>query len=258
MSMTRLRLVTFNIAHGRGLNPIQGLASPRKVRANLLKIARLLHTVEADIVAMQEIDRNSIWAGSFDHLLYLQTHARFPHAVYGINNHLEGLLKLSYGNAFLSRLPILTSENVVFGRKRVGEKGFLFVEIDVGGKIIPIINLHLHYRSRVQRMRQLDHLTAWLKEWHKEFGKTWYMPPIVCGDFNTSRTALDAVAYLLAHMHRFGEYRAFPHEGHTFPSPWPQRTVDFVFVPKQCRHAHAVVVRSYLSDHRPVLVEFDV
>lgn len=258
MNTTRLRLVTFNIAHGRGLSPIQGLSTRRRLKANLLKIARMLHSVAADVVALQEIDQHSVWAGSFDHLGYLQTHTRIPHAIYGINNQLEGVLKLSYGNAFLSRMPIENAENVVFGRKQVGEKGFLYVEINVGGKIVPLINLHLHYRSRLQRMKQLDHLTAWLKEWHKQHGAKWHIPPIVCGDFNATRAASDAVASLLGHMQRFGEYTAFPVEGHTFPSPWPRRTLDFVFLPKECRRPHSVVVKSFLSDHRPVLVEFDL
>ena len=54
--MQRVRLLTFNIAHARGLNPIQGLTSLRKLRLNLRKIARLLDQLKPDIVALQEID----------------------------------------------------------------------------------------------------------------------------------------------------------------------------------------------------------
>ena len=52
MSTQRLRLVTFNIAHGRGLTPIQGLTSSRKLRLNLRRIAGLLGKLEADLVAI--------------------------------------------------------------------------------------------------------------------------------------------------------------------------------------------------------------
>lgn len=258
MTSTRLRLVTFNIAHGRGLNPIQGLTPPKTIRKNLREIARLLHEVRADVVALQEIDRNSTWAGSFDHLHYLGVHSKIEHAVFGINNHRQGLLNLSYGNALLSRFPIGDSETVVFGNKSIGEKGFLFAELDVRGHLVPIVNLHFHYRSRAHRMRQFEKLASWLEKEFEANRTRWSMPPIVCGDFNSSRKSEDVVTALWAHLKHFGEYQVFPLNEETFPSPWPSRTLDFVFMPKHCRHAHAAVLPSYLSDHRPVLVEFDL
>jgi endonuclease/exonuclease/phosphatase family metal-dependent hydrolase len=256
MPTTRLRLVTFNIAHGRGLTPIQGITSRRKIQTNLLKIAHLLHELRPDFVALQEIDEHSRWAGNFDHLEFLQCHAHFPYAVFGITTRREGLLNLRYGNAFLSRHPIVESECVTFGQRRIGEKGFLYAEFDVRGRRVPIINLHLHYRSRVHRFWQLDRLIAWLALKQQVRGALWHMPPVICGDFNTSRTKADATASLLSHLRHFGEYTLHPQHGRTFPSPWPRRTVDFVFLPPTCRHPRDEVVRAMLSDHRPVLVEF--
>lgn len=258
MSSTRIRLVTFNIAHGRGLNPIQGMTTTRRIRTNLLKISRLLHTVKADVVAMQEIDQESRWAGNFDHSEYIGRHAGLKHSAWGINNERPGLFNLRYGNAILSRFPIQGSTNVVFGQKRIGEKGFLYVELNVRGHILPLVNLHLHYRSKVQRLSQLDRLTDWLTRMHEEHGRRWHTPPIVCGDFNTPRTRSDATAALLSHLHDFADYSWFPQTEATFPSPWPSRTLDFVFLPPACKRPHAVVVKSFLSDHRPVLVEFDL
>src|SRR3954463_6602667 len=131
--MPRLRIVTFNIAHGRGLNPIQGLTSQRKLRVNLRKIAGLLEKLAPDIVALQEIDERSRWAGNFDHLDYLRVHTRFAHTVFGINNRRTGLLNLCYGNALLSKHPTRAAETVVFGQRKLGEKGFLYAELDVEG-----------------------------------------------------------------------------------------------------------------------------
>jgi endonuclease/exonuclease/phosphatase family metal-dependent hydrolase len=256
MPTTRLRLVTFNIAHGRGLTPIQGLTSRRKIQANLLKIAHLLQELRPDFVALQEIDEHSRWAGNFDHLEFLQRHAHFPYAVFGITTRREGLINLRYGNALLSRHPIVESECVTFGQRRIGEKGFLYAEFDVRGRHVPLINLHLHYRSRVHRFWQLDRLIAWLTLKQRVRGGHWYMPPVVCGDFNTTHTRADATASLLSHLRHFGEYTLHPQHGHTYPSPWPQRTVDFVFLPPASRHPRDEVVSAMLSDHRPVLVEF--
>jgi len=256
MPTTRLRLVTFNIAHGRGLTPFQGLTSRRKIQANLLKIAHLLHELRPDFVALQEIDEHSRWAGNFDHLEFLQHHAHYPYAVFGITTRREGLLNLRYGNALLSRHPIVESESVTFGQRRIGEKGFLYAEFDVRGRHVPLINLHLHYRSRIHRFWQLDRLITWLTLKQRVRGAHWYMPPVVCGDFNTPRTRADATASLLSHLRHLGEYTLHPQDGHTYPSPWPRRTLDFVFLPPICHRPHDEIVPAMLSDHRPVLVEF--
>ena len=44
----------------------------------------------------------------------------------------------------------------------------------------------------------------------------------------------------------------------TFPSFWPQRALDYVYLPGPCAQVEVTVVRSYLSDHRPVLVAFEL
>jgi endonuclease/exonuclease/phosphatase family metal-dependent hydrolase len=258
VSTHRLRLVTFNIAHGRGLSPIQGLTSSRKLRLNLRRIADLLGKLGADLVALQEIDECSVWAGSFDHLDYLRAHAGYPHAAFGINNRRVGLMNLCYGNAILSKFPIAETETIVFGKRKLGEKGFLFAEIDVGGRIVPVVNLHLHFGSRKKRLEQMEHMVTWLRGKERERGSSWSVPPIVCGDFNAPDTGDDATASLLSHLHDYGDYRLHPLMGLTFPSPLPRRALDFVFVPPGCKAVRSEVVRSFLSDHRPVMVEFSV
>ena len=254
--MPRVRIVTFNIAHGRGLTPIQGFTSPRKIRVNLRRIAALLARLAPDVVAMQEIDENARWSGSFDHLDYLRVHAGFPHAVFGINNRRAGLINLCYGNAFLSRHSLENTETVVFGRRRVGEKGFLFAELDVGGRRVPFVNLHLHSSSRTVRLRQLELLTDWLREKRRTVASKWALPPIICGDFNNPSTRDDATAALWSHLSLYDDYFVRPQTGATFPSPLPRRMLDFVFLPAACRNVQCKIVRTLLSDHCPVLVEF--
>ena len=256
--MLRLRLLTYNIAHARGLNPIQGLTSVNKMRANLRKIARLIERLHPDIVALQEIDERSRWAGNFDQLEYLRLHAGFPHAVFGINTRRHGLLNLCYGNALLSRHPIMATETIVFGLRRMGEKGFLFAEFDIAGRLVPIVNLHLHFGSREHRIRQIGRLLAWLREKQRARHPHWQLPPIICGDFNNPGTKPDATAALLSHLSDYADYSLHPLKGRTFPSPLPTRLLDFVLLPPACAQVRSEVLRSFLSDHRPVLVDFDL
>jgi endonuclease/exonuclease/phosphatase (EEP) superfamily protein YafD len=38
----------------------------------------------------------------------------------------------------------------------------------------------------------------------------------------------------------------------------PARLLDFVFLPPRAREVTSEVVRAYVSDHRPVMVEFSL
>ena len=162
--MSRVRIVTYNIAHGRGLNPIQGTTGVARLKHNLRRIGDLLMELDPDVVALQEIDQKSRWAGNFDQLDYLSRYTGMPYSVFGIHNRREGLMNLAYGNGLLSKHPILVSETVSFGQQQVGEKGFIFAELDLNGRRLPIVNLHLHYRSKSRRFKQLDMLLDFLRE----------------------------------------------------------------------------------------------
>ena len=255
--MPQLRLLTFNIAHARGLSLHQSLRSAKQLRAHLVKIAKLIQRLKADIIAFQEIDENSRWSGSFDHLAFLSEHTGLPFTAFGINNRRTGRIHLNYGNAVLSRFPIVHSETVAFGPGRVGEKGFVFTEIDLGArKRLPLFNVHLHHSSRAQRLKQVTHLMRYLDEQRAHRAVHWGTSPIVCGDFNNPAHRPDATATLLGYFEESDNYTLLPKTGRTFPSPFPARALDYIFLPEKCLQPKAEIIRSLLSDHRPVLVEF--
>jgi len=49
-----------------------------------------------------------------------------------------------------------------------------------------------------------------------------------------------------------------PVDGRTYPSPLPRRMLDFVLLPRACSRVESQVLRVILSDHCPVLVDFDL
>jgi endonuclease/exonuclease/phosphatase family metal-dependent hydrolase len=255
--MQPIRLVTFNIAHGRGLSPYQGMVSPAGLRRNLLKIASLLHKLKPDVVALQEVDVDSHWNDRINLLEFLREHAEFPHSAMGVTNTRAGRKPLNYGNALLSRFPIYSHETVPFSSAQIGGKGFLFAEVDVGGThLLPIVNLHLDYKSRGSRMRQIDRLFDFVEHHYPTRGHDWLVPPVYCGDLNNPSHRPDATFHLRSQVARHGNYTVHPTNGQTFPSPWPVTGLDFVFLPPACREARSEIVPSLTSDHLPVQVEF--
>ena len=258
--MARIRFLTFNVAHGRGTMPVhQSLRSTVRIRANLFKIAALIKRLGADLVALQEIDENSRWNGSFNHLTFLSEHCGLPFTAIGLTNERGGRYPRNYGNGVLSRWPIMHAETATFGRSQLGDKGFLFVETEVAaGRRLPLINLHLHHVSRKQRLLQAGILMKFMTERRKQRAAHWVAPPILCGDFNNPPHTPDATAMLLGFCEETNNYALLPKVGRTFPAALPARLLDFVLLPQECHPVHSEVVRSYLSDHRPVLVDFDL
>ena len=88
--------------------------------------------------------------------------------------------------------------------------------------------------------------------------RQWVAPPILCGDFNNPAHRPDATAMLLGFCEENDNYALLPKTGRTFPSALPARALDYIMLPQECRPVHAEVVRAFLSDHRPVLVEFEL
>lgn len=252
----RLRLVSFNIAHARGWMPHQGLVSKKGIQRTLDRIAGLLGELRPDIVALQEIDSDSIWNGSFDHVDYLREKTGLPYAAFGASNDLGGpTLRLCYGNAVLSRHPIVLTEAHRFGSRAVGEKGLLYVEVELGRCTLPVVSLHLHHRSRLQRLRQARHVLALLARKPRSAHR---LPPLVAGDFNcAAHRPGDAGDLLLAGESPLEGYTYAPVRMPTFPALRPTRMLDYWLLPPGWNVLHTEAPRTRTSDHLPVVVDVE-
>ena len=248
-------LMTFNIAHGRGLSLYQGFHTSRGIQKNLDRIAGIIRRHQPDVVALQEVDECSHWNRHINLLDYLQEATRYPFSEHGVHNKREGRKRLSYGNAFLSKFPIIQSEVVAFGGKKLGEKGYMEIQVDFNGTLIDFINLHLDFRSRKVRMQQIDRLLQKIERRHYEAAE--HLPPIICGDFNTdSRVFRDAVRQFVVRSAEQYHYSYFPKNGRTFPAHLPSRGLDFILLAKPYQETNTEIIRSYASDHLPAIIRF--
>lgn len=250
-----LRLMTYNIAHGRGLSLYQGFHGEKRLRKNLGLIGEIIAQSRADVVALQEVDEDSHWNKGLDQLALLQADCGLPHALYGINNRRSGEKHLNYGNGILSRHPIHHWRNNPFGDASLGEKGFLYAELDIAGHHLPLINLHLDYKSRKKRITQIEQVIAFITDQPPPKGRE-RLAPIICGDFNSRSQPLgDAVSHLFRFVQYHGDYQIYPQRARTFPTHLPSKGIDFILVPAPYEVTHAEVIRAFASDHLPVVVE---
>jgi endonuclease/exonuclease/phosphatase family metal-dependent hydrolase len=256
-----VRILTLNIAHGRGLSTYQGFVSERGIQRCLSRVGRLLQRVDADIVALQEVDEDSHWNRGIHLLDVLQEQVGYPHAYLGVHNRRAGKLQLAYGNGLLTQFPIRHAEHTAFGGASLGEKGFMCAELVTSHGILPVVNLHLDFRSRLRRIEQVKRLIRFLDDKKYTRAGTPHLSPIVCGDFNSgSGKPGDAVRYLFHYLQEQCAYQLVPtgRKSRTFPSLFPIHGLDFVFVPPSYKVRSSKVLRSYVSDHRPVFVELEV
>ncbi|MBL4574565.1 MAG: endonuclease/exonuclease/phosphatase family protein [Opitutaceae bacterium] len=252
-----MRLLTLNIAHGRGLSLYQGFHSFRNIHRNLERISHLLRRLRPNIVALQEVDERSHWNKHINLLEEIQRGAAYSYGFLGVHNRRSGRKQLAYGNAILSHHPISSSESIPFGMKSLGEKGYVFAEIKYGEDIVNLINLHLDFKSRRVRTEQVEQIIDYLDKKSYGINGSGLVAPIICGDFNTtSKRQRDAVQHLWAHVRRYTDYQIYPQgTAPTFPAHFPKWSLDFVLVPAAYEVTSCRVIRSYVSDHRPVLLQ---
>ncbi|MFN2315650.1 MAG: endonuclease/exonuclease/phosphatase family protein [Gemmatimonadales bacterium] len=225
-----LRLVTYNIRHGRGMDG----------EVNLERTAAVLRELAPDIVALQEVDNGVIRSGSQDQAAVLGELLGMHHAFGSFMDYQGG----QYGMAILSRLPIVRENPVALpdgNEPRVA----LAVEVEAsGGHRLMLVNVHFDWvASDSFRFAQAEHLAGYLD--------ALTVPYLLLGDFNdepASRT-------LGLFRSRAVEVAKPAGAGVTFPSAEPVKEIDYIFAAPAAAWdvgTAAVIAEREASDHRPV------
>lgn len=214
-----------------------------------------LRTIDADIVFLQEVsgqnERHALrfagWPGEPQHEFLAG--ADWSHA-YGQNHvHQYG----HYGNAVLSRFPILSHENADVSNHRYEKRGLLHCVVAVPGwrRNLHCVCVHLSLHERGRR-RQLDAICERLSQIASR-----NLPVIVAGDFNDWRQRAHSVLEDKLGM-REVHVTATGKPGRTFPSAMPVLSLDRIYVrgfEVEAARAHRGRPWSMLSDHLAVSAE---
>ncbi|WP_372721479.1 endonuclease/exonuclease/phosphatase family protein [Novipirellula sp.] len=232
-SPNRLTILSYNIHHGEGTDG----------QIDLHRLARVIRQTDSDLVAIQEVDRNTQRTGLVDQTETLATqtglHGRFAKQL----DYDGG----EYGQAILSKHPLeALSVHWLPGkpdreRRIVGVADIQFREIR-----LRFATTHLHHARGDIRREQIEEL-------NRLFAQD-SLPVILAGDFNATPDSL--AIHKLKQKWRIAAFGSLL----TFPANSPKRQLDYVamYPANSWRIVNTEVVdESIASDHRPLLVEIE-
>ena len=231
------RVMTYNIHHGAGVDG----------KVDLRRIADLIKREQADIVALQEVDKGVQRTAQRDFPTELAALTGMS-CVFSNNFHFQGG---EYGNAVLTRFPIKRWTNRHYKMLRTGEqRGLLQVVLDVHGRELVFMDTHIDFRGDdAERLLNADELLQAIQAFRGR-------PMILCGDFNDtpgSRTHQKiAQAFVDAWV------AAGTGDGFTIPAEKPRKRIDYIWTSKDpsIEALRVWAPEAEASDHLPVVGEF--
>ncbi len=236
----RLRVLTYNIHHGEGMD--------RKI--DLPRIAAIIKEAKADVVALQEVDVKTRRVGGVDQAAELGRLTGLHHAFGKAMDYSGG----GYGNAILSRwkleavvthaLPHTQGNEpraAIAALIRLGEKGPCF----------NFISTHLDYKAASEdRTNQVKKLNELFGSAEKDEA----LPTLLLGDMNATPTSDDIK--LLREKWESAAHAPGMKAQPTIPSGEPRSLIDYVLFRPATRWRVIevqVLEEKVASDHRPVL-----
>ena len=235
-----LTLVSYNIHSGIGTDG----------RFDLHRIGTVLRELAPDIVALQECGDFRGHTDREEHPEHLAEMLGL-HMAFGPNVVRNGR---RYGNAILSRLPILRSHNYDLSFRDKEPRGALRCDLDLGsGRPLHLFCLHLGLSMGERRAQEALLLSADIL---RDAARA--DPAIVCGDFNHWWSG--TVPALVRHSihdaaHKLGSATR------TYHSKFPFFRLDRIYVddgvnPLSLR-AHRSPLATLASDHLPLVMSFE-
>ena len=243
-----LRIVTYNVHGCRGMDG----------RYSVGRVSRAIARIAPDIVCLQELDLERVRSGGMDQGHEIAWRLETDHFSHAVREADDG----SFGNAVLASCPMrLVARGplpAIETRLGLEPRGVLWVEVEIGGVPVQILNTHLSIIDRERRLQVEELLSSdWLG--HPDCSG----PVILTGDLNSATDSwvcrrlaqrlpnvvdLDAAARLAGQPIRA-----------TWSGRLPVRRIDHVFASPDFRVRRCDVPRSRLtrvaSDHLPLVVD---
>jgi endonuclease/exonuclease/phosphatase family metal-dependent hydrolase len=231
-----MRIVTYNIHKARGMDG----------RISIKRIAEVLKALQADIIALQEV-----FAVSDSHAGQVETLAYDLglHAVFGCTRHHLGR---PYGNAILTRWPILASCEMDISRAHRERRGCIRADLKTPRGVLHVFNIHMG-TSYFERRHQVRSLLS-----SRQIDENLIGPRVLVGDFNewikglTTRLLSDKFESLNLALH--------VRKRRSYPGLLPLVHLDHIYFERPLHVRKAELIRTRLSriasDHLPLVATF--
>lgn len=253
----KLKVVTYNICHGLGIDAKQ----------DLKRSIEVIRQSGADLVGLQEVDRHfgerSNWMDQPAQL----AKALGMYVAYGPNLDLDPLpanpaSRRQYGTAILSRYPIAYSHNhplpqVIMPGAWNETRGLLEAHVQIEGRTLRFMNTHLGLMAR-ERSVQVGVLLELLKTDNAR-----QLGTIVTGDFNAEPDSPElgllrnAVRDTYAEAHNGAHVNTFMVRSDN-GSIHAARCIDYIYCSPEIRVRGAAVLQTYASDHLPLEASLEI
>jgi endonuclease/exonuclease/phosphatase family metal-dependent hydrolase len=235
-STTPLRIATYNVHACVG----------RDGRHDPDRVATVIGELNADVVALQEFTYPASVALETRTPVVLTTLHRYECALGPTRHRTRQTVTECFGNALLTRHPIVEVHRIDLSMERREPRGALAATIDAGGAPLHVLATHLGLRIHERRfqVRQiLDYLDS-VRD----------TSVVVLGDFNDWLPGRSAAHVLDRRMGK-------PPRPATFPVAWPLVALDRIWVQPRAAlqriSVHTTPMARLASDHFPVVAEID-
>lgn len=224
-----LTVATYNIHGAVGMD---GLFSP-------LRIAQVLREIDADVLALQEVPLGG--TEQVDVLALLREETGF----FAVEGATIDTPQRRYGNAVLSRYPILAKQSLDLSFGSREPRGALDADIDCHGHMLRVVATHLGLKPAERR----DQIKRLLQAFDTD-----QAPVILMGDVNEWFMWGRTLRWLVSH------FEAAP-APRTFPSRWPLFALDRIWISPRQRllqvNVHRTPLARVASDHLPLVAHID-
>lgn len=227
-----LRVATYNIRAARS--------------SSLDEVLATLSSLDADIIALEEVERNVDGRAPVDQARWLADRLGLHAAFAAARREGDG----DFGVALLSRLPFTELERVpLAGSFTLEPRVALVGTVCAGGRPLKVVAAH----SDVWSWSSAEHGQHLAELVRSTVGRG----VVVAADLNAGPDE-PAPAFLVAAG--LADVLRGRHDGPTFQGFGPQRRIDYVFADAPLAHAlrQVAVPESLASDHKPVVAEFDL
>ncbi len=246
----RFRVMTYNIHRAIGVDR----------RFRLERVVHIIRSHDPDIALLQEVDHGAPRTHELDLARELAHALGYPYLAIGHN---VTLRKGRYGNATLSRYPILRQRNIDLTSGAWKRRGCEYTSVVLRSHAgrrhrLEVFNLHLGLSAR-QRERQVTRLVRA----HELASLPHDAACLVGGDFNDWRSRLERI---FTNGLRFRSATDRSQSGlgpiPTYPAFFPGGPLDRIYYrgPLRLLAAHRCRLRlsRIASDHLPIIAEFEI